>query len=330
MHTPSFFDFAMESQGGKKSMKFLEEMKEHIPYERLETLLIQEGVYRPKQPNKAGRTPYRASVLLGALFLQTWYNLSDPMTEELIHDRISFRKFLDIKAEDDIPDETTIGKFRNALMDKMLFDTIFEEIQAMMVEKGLIVKEGSIVDATLIHSSEPKRKRNEQGKVISNKAADGDASYTSKRGRKYHGYKLHTAVDKHGMIKKVTTTTAKASDIGQLDTLTEDETSYIVADSGYMSQEKKRRNRAKGIFHGVIERRVRGQSTLRDKQKKNNQRFASVRAIGELQFAFIKRLMGYRETRFIGLEKNDQYHLFLAIAYNLRRAPALQRKLEKG
>ena len=303
MHTPSFFDFAMESQGGKKSMKFLEEMKEHIPYECLETLLIQEGVYRPKQPNKAGRTPYRASVLLGALFLQTWYNLSDPMTEELIHDRISFRKFLDIKAEDDIPDETTIGKFRNALMDKMLFDTIFEEIQAMMIQKGLIVKEGSIVDATLIHSSEPKRKRNEQGKVISNKAADGDASYTSKRGHKYHGYKLHTAVDKHGMIKKVTTTTAKASDIGQLDTLTEDETSYIVADSGYMSQEKKRRNRAKGIFHGVIERRVRGQSTLRDKQKKNNQRFASVRAIGELQFAFIKRLMGYRETRFIGLEK---------------------------
>ncbi len=330
MHTPSFFDFAMESQGGKKSMKFLEEMKEHIPYECLETLLIQEGVYRPKQPNKAGRTPYRASVLLGALFLQTWYNLSDPMTEELIHDRISFRKFLDIKADDDIPDETTIGKFRNALMDKMLFDTIFEEIQAMMIQKGLIVKEGSIVDATLIHSSEPKRKRDEQGKVISNKAADGDASYTSKRGRKYHGYKLHTAVDKHGMIKKVTTTTAKASDIGQLDTLTEDETSYIVADSGYMSQEKKRRNRAKGIFHGIIERRVRGQSTLRDKQKKNNQRFASARAIGELQFAFIKRLMGYRETRFIGLEKNDQYHLFLATAYNLRRAPALQRKLEKG
>ncbi len=330
MHTPSFFDFAMESQGGKKSMKFLEEMKEHIPYERLETLLIQEGVYRPKQPNKAGRTPYRSSVLLGALFLQTWYGLSDPMTEELIHDRISFRKFLDIKADDDIPDETTIGKFRNALMDQMLFDTIFEEIQAMMIQKGLIVKEGSIVDATLIHSSEPKRKRNEQGKVISNKAADGDASYTSKRGRKYHGYKLHTAVDKHGMIKKVATTTAKASDIGQLDTLTEDETSYIVADSGYMSQEKKRRNRAKGIFHGIIERRVRGQSTLRDKQKKNNRRFASVRAIGELQFAFIKRLMGYRETRFIGLEKNDQYHLFLATAYNLRRAPALQRKLEKG
>jgi len=330
MNTPSFFDFAMENQGGKKSMKFLEEMKEHIPYEHLEALLIKEGVYRPKQANKAGRTPYRCSVLLGSLFLQTWYSLSDPMTEELIHDRISFRKFLDIKAEDDIPDETTIGKFRNALMDKMLFDKIFAEIQAKMIENGLIVKEGSIVDATLIHSSEPKRKRDESGKVVSNKAADSDASYTSKRGRKYHGYKLHTAVDKNGMIKKVTTTTAKESDIKQLDDLTEDETNYIIADSGYMSKTKKRLNRAKGIFHGVIERRVRGQSTLRDKQKKNNQRFASVRAIGELPFAFIKHLMGYRQTRFVGLEKNDQYHLFLAIAYNIRRAPALQRKLANG
>jgi len=330
MNTPSFFDFAMEDQGGKKSMKFLEEMKEHIPYERLEALLIKEGVYRPKQPNKAGRTPYRCSVLLGSLFLQSWYGLSDPMTEELIHDRISFRKFLDIKAEDDIPDETTVGKFRNAIMDKMLFDKIFEEINRIMIEQRLILKEGSIVDATLIHSSEPKRKKDESGKVISNKAADSDASYTSKRGQKYHGYKIHTAVDKNGMIKTISTTTAKESDINQLDTLTEDEKSYIIADSGYMSKAKKQLSRAKGIFHGVIERRVRGQSKLRAKQQKNNQRFASVRAIGELQFAFMKRLMGYRETRFIGLEKNDQYHLFLAVAYNIRRAPALQRKLGSG
>jgi transposase, IS5 family len=330
VNTPSFFDFAMENQGGKKSMKFLEEMKEHIPYERLEALLIEEGVYRPKQPNKAGRTPYRCSVLLGSLFLQTWYSLSDPMTEELIHDRLSFRKFLDIKTDDDIPDETTIGKFRNAIMQKMLFDKIFGEIQHMMITKGLILKEGSIVDATLIHSSEPKRKKDEEGKIISNKAADSDASYTSKRGRKYHGYKLHTAVDKNGMIKAVATTTAKESDIKQLDTLTENETSYIFADSGYMSKAKKQLHRAKGIFHGIIERRVRGQSKLRPKQHKHNKQYSSVRAIGELQFAFIKRLMGYRETRFTGLEKNDQYHLFLAVAYNIRRAPAMQRKLQNG
>jgi IS5 family transposase len=330
MSTPSFFDFAMENQGGKKSIKFLEEMKTHIPYEALENLLIEEGAYRPKKPGKPGRPPYPSSVLLGALFLQTWYGLSDPMTEEMIHDRLSFRKFLDIKVEDDIPDETTICNFRNALMEKMLFDKIFSLINEIMIEKRLVLKEGSIVDATLIRSSEPKRQKDSNGKVISNKAVDPDASYTSKRGRKYHGYKMHIASDKNGMIKSVSTTTAKEADIKQLSNLTKEEKSYVFADSAYMSKEKKRSFRAKGVFGGIIERRVRGQSTLRAKQKKNNQRFASVRAIGELPFAFIKRLMHYTQTRFVGLEKNDQYHLLLATAYNLRRAPNLQRKLEIG
>jgi IS5 family transposase len=249
------------------------------------------------------------------------------MTEEMIHDRLSFRKFLDIKVDDDIPDETTICKFRNTLMEKMLFDKIFAIVKEQMVKNNLILKEGSIVDATLIHSSEPKRKKDKEGKVISNKAADNDATYTSKRGRKYHGFKIHIASDVNGMIKEVITTTAKESDIKQLDKLTENEKSFVFADSGYMSKEKKKSLRKKGIFGGIIERRVRGQEKLRSKQKKNNKKFAKVRAIVELPFAFIKNLMNYTKTRFIGLEKNDQYHLLLATAYNLRRAPNLQKRM---
>ena len=270
IQTPSFFDYAMIHEGGKKTQAFLEEMKAYIPYERLEKLLIEEGVYRPKQPGEGGRPSYPASVMLGALFLRAWYDLSDPMTEELIHDRISFRKFLDIQSDDDIPDETTICKFRNALMDKMLFDSIFEEVNAVMDEKGLILKEGSHIDATLIHSSEPKRKKDENGKVVSNKAADPDATYTAKRGRKYHGYKLHTNTDKNGMLKKVLTTTAKEADIKQFEHLTQEEEGYVTADSAYMSKAIKRKLRKKGIVYGIIERRVKGQSRLRPKQQKHN------------------------------------------------------------
>jgi IS5 family transposase len=90
------------------------------------------------------------------------------MTEELIHDRISFRKFLDIKDEDSIPDETTICKFRNKLIQKRLLSRIFDEVKEMMIKKNLILNEGTIVDATLIHSSEPKRKNNIFSKVICN------------------------------------------------------------------------------------------------------------------------------------------------------------------
>lgn len=84
----SFFDHAMQYQGGKKSMKFLGEMKEIIPFENLVSILIEEGVYKPEVGPKGGRPQTPAKILLGALFLQSWYGLSDPMTEELIHDRI--------------------------------------------------------------------------------------------------------------------------------------------------------------------------------------------------------------------------------------------------
>jgi IS5 family transposase len=107
------------------------------------------------------------------------------------------------------------------------------------------LNEGTLVDVTLIHSSEPKRKKDNKGKVISNKAYDKEATYTSKRGQKHHGYKMHIATDTNGIIKKVIATTASTHDSTQFDTLTEDETKAIFADSGYMSKERKKRLRKK-------------------------------------------------------------------------------------
>jgi len=322
---PSFFDYALQYQGGKKSTKFLSEMKELIPFAEIEKLLIEKGIYKPNK-GKQGRPSIPANILVGALFLQSWYGLSDPMTEELIHDRISFRKFLDIKEEDTIPDETTICKFRNALIKNNLLESIFLEVKKSMIQKNLILNEGTLVDATLIHSSEPKQKKDENGKTISNKANDEDASYTSKRGRKYHGYKVHIATDTNSIIKDVITTTAKVHDSTQFDALTKDETKAVFADSGYMSQLRKRELRAKGIFNGITERRVRGQSKLRTKQSKNNARFSKVRALVELPFAFIKRQMKFVETKYLGLHKNSQHVFLIAAAYNLKRMPNLIKK----
>lgn len=322
---PSFFDYALEYQGGKRSTQFLGEMKILIPFEAIEAILIEKGIYKPNK-GKQGRPSIPSSTLVGALFLQSWYGLSDPMTEELIHDRISFRKFLDIKDNDTIPDETTICKFRNALIKANVLEAVFNEVKAGMIAKNLILNEGTLVDATLIHASEPKRKRDENGKVISNKAADSDASYTSKRGVKHHGYKVHIATDTAGVIKAIRTTTAKVHDSQIIDDLIHDEKKAVFADSGYMSQKRKRTLRSKGIFNGIIERRVRGQSALRAKQSKNNQRFSKIRSIVEMPFAFIKRLMHYTETRYIGLHKNSQHVYLIAAAYNLRRMPNLMQR----
>lgn len=321
---PTFFDYALEYKGGKKSTRFLSEMKELIPFDSIEKILIEKNIYKPNK-GLPGRPSIPARVLIGSLFLQSWYGLSDPMTEELIHDRISFRKFLDIKDEDTIPDETTINKFRNALVENNLLERIFEDVKKIMQQKRLILNEGTLIDATLIHSSEPKRRKDENGNSISNTPADKDATYTSKRGSKHHGYKMHIATDTQGIIKEIVTTTAKTHDSTQFDKLTQDESKAIFADSGYMSKERKKTLREKGIFGGIIERRVRGQKELRAKQSKNNQRFSKVRAIVEMPFAFIKRLMSYTETRYLGLHKNSQHHYLLAAAYNLRRMPNLIR-----
>ena len=320
---PSFFDYAMQYQGGKKSMKFLNEMKEIIPFEHLVSILIEEGIYKPEIGRKGGRPSIPAKILLKALFLQNWYNLSDPMTEELIHDRISFRKFLDIKDEDTIPDETTICKFRNKLIKKKLLSRIFDEVKTMMAKKNLILNEGTLVDATLIHTSQPKRKKDNQGNIISNEAYDKEATYTSKRGQKHHGYKMHIATDTNGVIKRVIATTAKTHDSTQFEKLTAGEEKAIFADSGYMSKERKRKLRAKGIFNGIIERKVRGQSKLRVKQSKNNKRFAKLRALVELPFAFIKHHMNFRTCRYLGTKKNQEHFNLLATCVNLRRVPAL-------
>jgi len=307
-------------------MKFLGEMKPLIPFDLIEKTLIEKGIYKPNK-GKQGRPSTPAKILIGSLFLQAWYGLSDPMVEELIHDRISFRKFLDIRDDDTIPDETTICKFRNALIKSNLLEFIFNTVRDEMMQQHLILNEGTLVDATLIHSSEPKHKKDENGKVISNKANDSDATYTSKRGRKYHGYKVHIATDTNSIIKEVITTTAKVHDSTQFDALTKDEEKAVFADSGYMSQERKRKLRKAGIFNAITERRVRGQSKLRPKQSRNNTRFSKIRALVELPFAFMKKLMHYTETRYLGIHKNSQHLYLIAAAYNLRRIPNLKVKL---
>ena len=195
----------------------------------------------------------------------------------------------------------------------------------MMQEKNLILNEGTLVDATLIHTSEPKRKKDDNGKTVSNEAYDKEATYTSKRGQKYHGHKMHIATDRNGIIKEVIATTAKVHDSTQFDELTKDEEKAIFADSGYMSKERKRELRKRGIFNGIIERRVKGQSKLRAKQQRNNKRFAKIRAVVELAFAFIKHHMNFKSCRYLGLEKNQEHFKLIAACANLIRVPKLMK-----
>ena len=132
---------------------------------------------------------------------------------------------------------------------------------------------------------------------------------------------MHIATDTNGIIKDVVATTASSHDSTQFDKLTKNESKAIFADSGYMSKERKRDLRTKGIFGGIVERRVRGQLKLREKQSRNNKRFAKIRSLVELPFAFIKHHMNFKVARYLGIFKNQQHFYLLAACYNLRRVP---------
>ena len=319
----NLIDYFVKDKGGRKTTDFLKRMEEIIPFREIEKMLIEYGVYIPNKKRK-GRPSIPARILIGTMFLQSWYGLSDPQAEEQINDRLSFRKFLRISSDEVIPDETTICRFRNRLIEKGLLKKLFEDMREKMIENQIILKEGTIVDATLIHSSEPKRKKDKDGNVISNEAYDRDASYTSKRGRKYHGYKMHIATDLKGMIKNVIATTAGVHDITQIETIVMQETGKVYADSAYMSVDYKKRFKEKGIKLETIERKVRGQEKLRKVQVENNRKVAKVRALVELPFAFIKKLMGFRETIYRGIKKNQEHFYLIALSYNLKRMYSLQ------
>src|SRR5690606_17323298 len=139
-----------------------------------------------------GRHPYHAELMFKIILLQQWFGLSDAEAEELMYDRQSFQDFLGLTHDDSIPDETTICRFRGHLVRSEMDEVFFNEVQTQLNAKGIKVREGKIVDATLIEV--PKGRKKEDG----TSTRDPEASFTKKNGRTYHGYKNHVGTDTTG------------------------------------------------------------------------------------------------------------------------------------
>ena len=199
---------------------------------------------------------------------------------------------------DATPDETTFVKFRNRLREAGYASTLFDTTVAYLRDQGLVLQEGTLVDATILEASKG-RPRQQDGGLSHTK--DPSASFTKKHGRTYHGYKAHIATDIQGLITDYVFDTAKVHDSKHMDQLIEGESKAVYADSAYMDKARKARLEDDGVFCGVIERRVRSQATLTDEQVEHNRLCAAIRAIVEHPFAWMKG-MGYRFVRYRGLE----------------------------
>ena len=302
----SFADLSLRKTKVTRMEIFLERMDQTMD------LSFTKQWHEALHPSQRGRRPFDVDVLFRITLLQQWFGLSDPQAEQDIHDRSSYQDFLGITANTDIPDETTICRFRNILVSKGWDQAFFAEVGRQLKEHGVIVTSGKSVDATI--SEVPKGRKREDG----TSTRDPEASFTKKNNRSYHGYKGHMSTDTKGtFIQKVFTSTAKDHDSKHEDKVLNGDETAVFEDSAYIHKEKKRRFREKDIFYGVVERATRGHP-LTAKQKKRNRKLSSVRCRVEHPFAEIKCRMRFH-LRYRGLRKAAWQFTMISAAYNLKR-----------
>jgi len=313
---PTLMDGYISELGDPKLRAKLQRLDAAIPWDRLAEPI--RATYT-NHTAKGGRPNVPVTMMLKVVMLQKWFNLSDPAMEGMLLDRISFREFVGLNLIDGTIDETTIVNFRKRLRDHALTSVLFDDVVAYLNEAGVIVEEGTLVDATLIEAPRGKPTEDALGHT-----KQPQASYTRKHGRTYHGYKAHIASDSNGMITDYVYDTAKVHDSKHIDQLIEGEQQAVFADSAYMDKDRKQRLESKGVFCGIIERRVRGQAALTAAQQAHNRLCASFRAFVEHPFAWMSKAGGFIRTRYRGLSRNAQDFAFGAIAYNFERSLSLK------
>ena len=295
----SFSDAEFEGKRKKTRREiFLAEMAQVIPWSQIEAVI--EPVY-PK-PGK-GRRPYPLQTMLRIHFMQQWYNMSDPAMEEALYDSTSMRKFAGLSlTHGAIPDETTILNFRHLLERNGLTQQILLAVNAYLGEKGLLLRHGTIVDATIIDA--PSSTKNGAGE------RDPDMHQTKKGNEWLFGFKAHIGVDaESGLVHTVVATSANVHDVTQAHALVRDDDQVAWGDSGYRGVAKREEMQGVDIkWHIAMQP---GKRSWLDKTSKLGEMLdkieklkAGVRAKVEHPFRVIKQQFGFTKARYRGLPKN--------------------------
>jgi IS5 family transposase len=315
----SFADAAVAELGGRRTQATLDQLNAAIDWRALSKPIRK--LYR----NDDGGAPAEPAIMmLKIVLLQKWFNLSDPQAEEQLNDRLSFRRFVGLRGEERAPDETTIVKFRKRLREGDVERKLFDIVARSIAERGLLVKEGTLVDALIIEAPTGRKtgKKNEAGNAQTTR--DADASFTKKHGRSYHGYKGHLATDRSGIVTDFAFSTASHHDSRYIDQLTEQETKAVLADAAYADQDRRDRLNRRGVLAGIAHKRMRGQKKLHPLLAKINRAIASIRSTVEHTIARLRK-WGVSQARYRGEKRNGCDFTIALVAHNLRRAAWLAR-----
>lgn len=294
----------------------LSRIEELIAWDRLVPLL--EGL----RSGQMGRPPYSALSMLKALYLQALYDLSDPGLEEALLDRLSFRRFCGFALDGGTPDETTLCRFRAAAASSAVLERCFEEINRQLDAHGLLLRKGTIMDASLVKAT-----RHPPGSEVGSGGVhpgEPGADWTKKDGKAHFGYRFHVGIDEgSGLIRRMAFTPARVQDAERADALVSGDERAVYGDRGYEGRERRASLKAAGIKDRIMHRRHRYMPVLPRWQKRRNALIAKRRAPVEAVFSAMKRLYGKARTRCYCLERNAADFFAFATIYNLRRAAIL-------
>ena len=299
---------ALSQRKPTRRERFLAEMDQVVPWQSLLALI------EPHYPKtgRPGRQPYPLATMLRIHFLQQWYALSDPGMEEALYDTPVMRRFAQLGGLADIPDETTILNFRRLLETHGLAAKLFARVNAHLGRKGLSLRGGTIVDATIIAA--PSSTKNRDGE------RDPEMCQTRKGNQWHFGMKAHIAVDAaSGLVHTVTTTAANESDVEQIADLLHGKEEAVWADSGYRGAQTRveREDLQWHIAARPSDIAKLPEGRMKTAAQKREHRKASVRAKVEHPFRVIKRQFGLMKVRFRGLAKNTAHVVTLFALSNL-------------
>jgi len=305
--------FADAEYAGKRKQTrkelFLIEMDQVVPWKGLVALI---DPHYPK--GEGGRPAYPLMAMLRVHLMQNWFGYSDPAMEEALYETTILRQFAGLSLER-IPDETTILNFRRLLEKHELAAGILAVINGYLGDRGLSLRQGTIVDATLINA--PSSTKNKDGK------RDPEMHQAKKGNQYYFGMKAHIGVDdESGLVHSVLGTAANVADVTQVDKLLHGEENMVGADAGYTGVEKRPEHEGREVIWQIAARRstykkLSKRSALYKAKRKIEKAKAQVRAKVEHPFRVIKRQFGYVKTRFRGLAKNTAQLVTLFALSNL-------------
>jgi IS5 family transposase len=309
---PSFIEaWLPKGAGANAALDRLSGLVKWYRFEKLMAHLRDEG--------GPGRPGYPVLVLFRALLLQSLYGLSERELEEALGDRLSFKRFVGLSLEDATPDHTVLNRFRNQLVEQGLLDKLFGELDRQLENAGVILKRGTMLDATLIQAVSAPPTQEQPSK-------DPDARFAKRQGKSgsTFGYKAHMGVDEgSGLIRSVLTTPANINDTTPADDLIRGDEAVVWADAAYDTHARRARLKAEGKKPRIARRPNRHHPELPPRLKRYNLLIARRRATVETTFATLKRRMRLTCIRYIGLIKASGQVLLASIAFNMRRWAAI-------